>query len=162
MVQDAQAKADACKQPVTTRTEPPPAASLFPQAVSFETIVYFNFDKRDMPNVRPQTKQKLDEFIAEVKSGKYNIQAITVSVHADRLNSPGKSDYNTVLAQDRAAVITRYLIGSGVAKGLISKTAEADQRPVVHCAEKFKKTAELEARLLQNRRVEVKAVGTGK
>ena len=162
MVQDAQTKADACKQPVTTKTETAPAASLPPQPVSFEAIVYFNFDKRDMPNVRPQTKQKLDEFIAEVKSGKYNIQAITVSGHADRLNSTGKLDYNLVLAQDRAEVITRYLIGSGVANSLISKTAEADQKPVVNCAEKFKKTAELEECLLQNRRVEVKAVGTGK
>ncbi len=144
--------------PVVVQPKPvvvPPA----PVPVNLAAEVLFNFDKRDMPNVLDYTKARLDALIAQIKTGGFKVNSIVLTGHADRSNFTGKADYNTILSQDRAALIKNYMIGQGIAANLITTDAKADTVQVESCQAKFKNKAEFEACLLPNRRVVVTVKG---
>jgi OmpA-OmpF porin, OOP family len=125
--------------------------------------VLFNFDKRDMPNVRAYTKDQLDAPIARVKGGTINVTKIDLIGHADRLNSTDKADYNEVLSKDRVATIRDYMVANGVPANLLATSYRSDTVQIEACTkQKFRSNAELQECLLPNRRVEVVLTGTQK
>jgi OmpA-OmpF porin, OOP family len=173
LIGDAQKAAEACNPPPAPRAAPvpPPVAVpaptpvpapvvVAPQPVNLAATVLFNFDKRDLPNVRGYTKDQLDSLIAQLRSG-ITVSGIKLVGHADRLNSTGNPDYNRKLSEDRVATIRDYLVSNGVASSLISTEFKADAVQVEACTKaKFRSNAELQECLLPNRRVEVIVTGT--
>jgi OmpA-OmpF porin, OOP family len=144
----------------SARIVEPKTVVLAPQATSLAAEVLFNFDTRDLSNVRDYTKQRLDSLIAQIKSAGFMISSITLTGHADRMNLTGKPEYNAKLSQDRALVIKNYLINQGIAVDLISTAFKSDTVQVEACNAKFKKQIQFEECLLPNRRVEVLVLGS--
>ncbi len=148
--------------PVVAPAPPPPPPVVVapaPRAVQREATVLFNFDRRDLANVRPLTKDTVDRLVAEVKSG-WQLQRVVLTGHADISNNTRDNSYNVRLAQDRAQTVKAYLISQGIPANLISTEARADSAQVVSCDAKRLKKADYEECLLPNRRVEVRAEGT--
>jgi OmpA-OmpF porin, OOP family len=137
----------------------PKPVVIAPVPVNLAAEVLFNFDKRDMPNVLDYTKARLDALIAQVKTGGFKVNSIVLTGHADRSNFTGKSDYNVILAKDRAALIKNYMVSQGIDGNLISTDSKADTVQVEACQAKFKNKADFEACLLPNRRVVVTVTG---
>jgi OmpA-OmpF porin, OOP family len=137
--------------PVVIVPPPPPP----PERVRYTAEVLFNFDKRDMPNVRDYTKQRLDALIAQMKGGSYRVESVELVGHADRSNRTGKANYNIILSQDRVSLIKSYMATQGVASSLMTGSYKGDSIQVEACNQRFKKRAEFEECLLPNRRVEV-------
>ena len=177
LIGDAQRAAEACiplPAPVAVvapravvAPPPPPAPVIVPPApvvpVNAAANVLFNFDKRDLANVRPYTKDQLDTLIAQVKSSSISVSGIKLVGHADRLNSTGDANYNTKLSQDRVETIRAYMISQGVPANLISTAFQADTQQIEACTKaKFRSNAELQECLLPNRRVEVLLTGVRK
>ena len=176
LIGDAQKAAEACipaPAPVAPRVvaappPPPPAptpavVAPAPVPVNAAANVLFNFDKRDLANVRPYTKDQLDTLIAQVKSSSISVSGIKLVGHADRLNSTGDTNYNTKLSQDRVETIRAYMISQGVPANLISTAFQADTQQIEACTKaKFRSNAELQECLLPNRRVEVLLTGVRK
>jgi OmpA-OmpF porin, OOP family len=172
LIGDAQRAAEACIPPpapqvaVAPRVAPPPpvvvpAAPLTP--VNAAANVLFNFDKRDLANVRSYTKDQLDTLIGQVKGGSITVSSIKLIGHADRLNSTGDANYNTKLSQDRVETIRAYMVNQGVPANLISTEFKADTVQIEACTKaKFRSNAELQECLLPNRRVEVVLSGVRK
>jgi OmpA-OmpF porin, OOP family len=172
LIGDAQRAAEACIPPpapvavVAPRVVPPapvviPPAPLTP--VNAAANVLFNFDKRDLGNVRPYTKDQLDALIGQVKGGAITVSGIKLVGHADRLNSTGDANYNVKLSQDRVETIRAYMVSQGVPANLISTDFKADTTQIEACTKaKFRSTAELQECLLPNRRVEVLLSGVRK
>lgn len=172
LIGDAQRAAEACIPPpapvavVAPRVVPPapvvvPPAPIVP--VNAVANVLFNFDKRDLGNVRPYTKDQLDALIGQVKSSSIMVNGIKLIGHADRLNSTGDSNYNVKLSQDRVETIRAYMVGQGVPANLISTSFSADGQQIEACTKaKFRSSAELQECLLPNRRVEVLLSGVRK
>ncbi len=165
---DAQRAAQACTPPppapAPVAAAPAPAPVVVaPTPFNASANVLFNFDKRDMPNVRAYTKDQLDTLIAQVKAGNVNISSIKLVGHADRLNSTGDATYNTKLSQDRVETIKSYMTSNGVPASVLSTEFKADSVQIEACTKsKFASTAELQECLLPNRRVEVLVTGTRK
>ena len=161
LITDAQKAAQACIPPtpktiVATAPLILPAAVVTSVPVKLAINVLFNFDKRDMSNVRPYTKEQLDALITQVKGSAVTVQNIQLVGHADRLNSTGDTAYNLTLSQDRMTLIRTYLENNGVPASLITAQYKADSEPVQMCDQsKFRGVAELQECLLPNRRVEV-------
>jgi OmpA-OmpF porin, OOP family len=162
LIGEAQRAAEACipapaPVAVAPRVAPPvvvPPAPL--QPVNAAANVLFNFDKRDLGNVRPYTKDQLDTLIAQVKSSSIKVSSIKLIGHADRLNSTGDANYNVKLSQDRVETIRAYMVSQGVPANLISTEFKADTVQIEACTKaKFRSTSELQECLLPNRRVEV-------
>jgi OmpA-OmpF porin, OOP family len=159
LIGDAQKAAEACipppapvAQPAPTPAVPAPVAT----PVSASANVLFSFDKRDMANVRPYTKDQLDSLIAQIKGGSITVSGIQLIGHADRLNSTGDANYNVKLSQDRVNTIKNYMVNAGVPANLITTDFKADSTQIEACTKsKFRSTAELQECLLPNRRVEV-------
>jgi OmpA-OmpF porin, OOP family len=172
LIGDAQRAAEACippPAPVVAVAPPvvPPAPVVVPPApptpVNAAANVLFNFDKRDLGNVRPYTKDQLDTLIAQVKSSSITVSSIKLIGHADRLNSTGDANYNVKLSQDRVETIRAYMVSQGVPANLISTEFKADTQQIEACTKaKFRSTAELQECLLPNRRVEVLLSGVRK
>jgi OmpA-OmpF porin, OOP family len=174
LIGDAQRAAEACIPPpapvaprVVAAPPPPPASVVVPPAptvpVNAAANVLFNFDKRDLGNVRPYTKDQLDTLIAQVKSSNITVSGIRLVGHADRLNSTGDANYNTKLSQDRVETIRAYMVSQGVPANLISTEFKADTVQIEACTKaKFRSNAELQECLLPNRRVEVLLSGVRK
>jgi OmpA-OmpF porin, OOP family len=172
LIGDAQKAAEACipaPAPVAPRVAatPPPAPVVVPPApltpVNAAANVLFNFDKRDLGNVRPYTKDQLDTLIAQVRSGSITVSSIKLVGHADRLNSTGDANYNTKLSQDRVETIRAYMVSQGVPANLLSTEFRADSVQIEACTKsKFRSNAELQECLLPNRRVEVLLTGVRK
>jgi OmpA-OmpF porin, OOP family len=161
---DAQKAAEACIPAPVVKAPPPPPAVVTtpppppPEAKPFNASanVLFNFDKRDMANVRSYTKDQLDALIGQIKSGGITVSSIKLVGHADRLNSTGDNSYNVKLSQDRATNIKNYMVSQGIAANLMTTGYEADNQQLDACTKnKFRNTAELQECLLPNRRVEV-------
>jgi OmpA-OmpF porin, OOP family len=167
LIGDAQKAAQACA-PATAPAAavPAPALTTAPAAavpVNAAANVLFNFDKRDMFNVRPYTKDQLDTLIAQVKGGAVTVNSIKLIGHADRLNSTGNANYNIKLSQDRVNTIQTYMVNAGVPAGLIGTEFKADTAQIEACTKtKFRSNAELQECLLPNRRVEVVLSGVRK
>lgn len=166
LIGDAQKAAEACipaPAPVAAVPAPIPAAPAAAVPVNAAANVLFNFDKRDMPNVRPYTKDQLDSLIAQVKGGAVTVNSIQLIGHADRLNSTGDSNYNVKLSQDRVNTVKSYMVSAGVPANLISTEFKADTTQIEACTKtKFRSNAELQECLLPNRRVEVVLSGVRK
>ena len=167
LIGDAQKAAEACipaPAPVVARVAPVVPAVVTPASpVNASANVLFNFDKRDLGNVRSYTKDQLDTLIAQVKSGSVTVSGIKLIGHADRLNSTGDSNYNIKLSQDRVETIRAYMVGQGVPANLLSTAYQADTQQIEACTKaKFRSTAELQECLLPNRRVEVILSGVRK
>lgn len=170
LIADAQKAAAACvpaPAPVVARAAPAPVAVVASPApvvpVNATANVLFNFDKRDLGNVRSYTKDQLDGLIAQVKSGSITVKSIRLIGHADRLNSTGDTHYNTKISQDRVETIRAYMVGQGVPSNLISTDFKADGQQIEACTKaKFRSNAELQECLLPNRRVEVLLSGVRK
>jgi outer membrane protein OmpA-like peptidoglycan-associated protein len=143
-------------QPVV---EPPPAE---PVRLVLEANVLFNFDRRDIGNVRPLTKERLDALIAELTSGRMEATVVNVTGHADISNNTGDQQYNVKLAKDRAETIRSYMVLRGVPEAMINADSKADQVQVKSCDAERKNRAAYEECLLPNRRVEVVAEGVRK
>jgi OmpA-OmpF porin, OOP family len=166
LIGDAQKAAEACIPPPAPAPVATPAAPLavVPAApVNAAANVLFNFDKRDMANVRPYTKDQLDSLIAQVKGGAVTVNSIQLIGHADRLNSTGDANYNVKLSQDRVNTIKNYMVNAGVPANLISTEFKADTTQIEACTKtKFRSNVELQECLLPNRRVEVVLSGVRK
>jgi OmpA-OmpF porin, OOP family len=169
LIGDAQKAAEACiPAPVVAKAAPAPVPVPAPvpaAAVPFNATanVLFNFDKRDMPNVRSYTKDQLDSLIAQVKGGAVTVSGIKLIGHADRLNSTGNANYNVQLSQDRVNTIKTYMVNAGVPANLITTDFMADTTQIEACTkDKFRSNAELQECLLPNRRVEVVLTGVRK
>jgi outer membrane protein OmpA-like peptidoglycan-associated protein len=140
--------------PVVVAPPPPP------RPVLRQANVLFNFDKRDMANVRPLTKDTLDKLVAEIKSGAWKLDRITLAGHADVSKNRADQRYNDKLAEDRAQTVKDYLVQQGISAALISTAARSDSEQVASCdSGRMSKPAYHEC-LLPNRRVEVQAEGT--
>ena len=133
---------------------PPPLRLLLRQA-----NVLFNFDKRDMANVRSLTKDTLDKLVAEIKSGAFKLERITLAGHADISKNSADQRYNEQLATDRAQTIKDYLVGQGINADLISTAAKSDNEQVARCDSRGMSKPAYQECLLPNRRVEVLAEG---
>ena len=171
LIGDAQKAAEACTPPapkVVVAPAPAPVPAVVPVVaapvpVKLAANVLFNFDKRDMPNVRAYSKDQLDSLIAKVKGSAITVQSIKLVGHADRLNSTGDSAYNVKLSQDRMALIRAYMDTAGISGSLITAEYKADSEPVQMCDQsKFRSVPELQECLLPNRRVEVIVSGVQK
>jgi OmpA-OmpF porin, OOP family len=168
LIGDAQRAAEACVPAPVARVAPPPPVVVPPppaplQPVNAAANVLFNFDKRDLGNVRPYTKDQLDALIAQIKGGSVTVNSIKLIGHADRLNSTGDANYNVKLSQDRVETIRAYMVSQGVPANLISTEFKADTLQIEACTkDKFRSTAELQECLLPNRRVEVLLSGVRK
>jgi OmpA-OmpF porin, OOP family len=168
LIGDAQRAAEACiPPPAPVAAVVPPVPVLVPPApvvpVNAAANVLFNFDKRDLGNVRPYTKDQLDTLIAQVKSSSITVSSIKLIGHADRLNSTGDANYNVKLSQDRVETIRAYMVSQGVPANLISTEFKADTQQIEACTKaKFRSNAELQECLLPNRRVEVILSGVRK
>ena len=162
LIGDAQKAADACVPPPAA-VVPRAAVMAVPVAANLAANVLFNFDKRTMADTRSYSKDQLDSLIAQVKAGNVLPTAITLTGHADRLNSTGDKNYNVKLSEDRVAAVKAYMVGAGIPAGLISTSYKSDSAQIDACTKaKFKNTAELQECLLPNRRVEVTLTGTKK
>jgi OmpA-OmpF porin, OOP family len=167
LIGDAQKAAEACvTPPVVAKAAPAPivpAPVAVAAPVNAVANVLFNFDKRDMPNVRSYTKDQLDSLIAQVKGGAVTVSSIKLIGHADRLNSTGNANYNVQLSQDRVNTIKTYMVNAGVPANLITTDFRADTTQIEACTkDKFRSNAELQECLLPNRRVEVVLTGVVK
>ncbi len=173
LIAEAQKAAEACVPPPpppapapkpaeAPKPAPAPVAAPAPEPVNLVANVLFNFDKRDMANVRPYTKDQLDNLVARIKSD-VTVQSIRLVGHADRLNSTGDKAYNVKLSQDRVETIRAYLVSNGVPANLITTDFKADTQQIEACEKpKFRSQAELQECLLPNRRVEVQLSGVRK
>jgi OmpA-OmpF porin, OOP family len=147
---------------VITLPAPPPVVIVTPASVELIAEVLFNFDKRDLANVKPYTLNRLNEIVGQIKSGEIVLKTIDLIGHADRSNNTGKLDYNQILAQDRVNVMKAYLVQQGLPAELINTDAKADTMQVESCQAKFTSKQALEECLLPNRRVQVRVLGTRK
>jgi OmpA-OmpF porin, OOP family len=161
MIADAQRAAEACIPPPVAPPPAPPVV-LAPEPVNLSANVLFNFDKRDMGNVRAYTKDQLDALINQVKAAGVTVSSIKLTGHADRI-AGSNSAYNTKLSQDRVDTIKNYMVAAGVPASVITTDFKAAAQEVKACERnKFRNNAELQECLLPNRRVEVQAVGQRK
>ena len=169
---EAWAAAQACVAPPPASlaaTPPPPKPKLAgdpvppePARLVLEANVLFNFDKRDMGNVRPLTKDRLDALITEITSGRMEATVVNVTGHADISNNTGDNQYNVKLAMDRAETIRNYMVLRGVPETMINADSKADDMQVKNCEAERKNRLAFQECLLPNRRVEVMAEGVRK
>lgn len=160
LIGDAQKAAEACLPPPVVV---PPRAAAVPMPANVASNVLFNFDKRVMAETRSYSKEQLDSLIAQYKSGSVVVSGISLTGHADRLNSTGDKNYNIKLSEDRVAAVKAYMVAAGVPANLISTSYKADGVQIEACTKaKFKNTSELQECLLPNRRVEVILTGSKK
>lgn len=130
------------------------------QKIRHSAEVLFNFDKRDLSNVRDYTKQRLDSLIAEMKAGSYSVERVELIGHADRSNQTGNINYNTILSKDRVILIKQYMINQGINSDLLIDSYKGDSLQVEACTQRFKNKYAFQECLLPNRRVEVIVNGT--
>ena len=140
--------------PVVVAPPPPP-----PRPLQRQANVLFNFDKRDMANVRALSKESLDKLLAEARTGNWKIERVTLAGHADISKHRGDQRYNVKLAEDRARAVQDYLVSQGISTAVISTVARADSEQVVSCERNKLARAAYEECLLPNRRVEVQVEG---
>jgi len=139
--------------PVTVpREAPPPAVE---QRVLLQAQVLFNFDRWQPAQIRPFSIVQLEDMVKKAKAENLTIEKVTLSGHADRLNSTGEGDYNQRLSERRSQTVRELLVKLGIDNALISTAASGDAQQVVGCQERFKIQSELQECLLPNRRVEV-------
>jgi OOP family OmpA-OmpF porin len=139
---------------------PPPAPAPapvppMPMKVAFSADSLFDFDKAV---VKPEGKQALDKFSADLKGTQYD--AVQVTGHTDRI---GSHAYNLKLSSRRADAVSAYLVQSGgVPSGKIAAKGVDGADPVTKPGDckGSKATKALIACLQPDRRVEVEVSAT--
>jgi OOP family OmpA-OmpF porin len=141
--------------PPPPRPAPPPPPPPAPKKVTFSADSLFDFDKSV---VKPEGKQHLDKFVADLKGSDYD--TIMVTGHTDRI---GPHAYNQALSARRAEAVKNYLIvAAGIPAGKIAARGVDGSDPVTKPGDckGEKKTKALIACLQPDRRVEVEVTGT--
>jgi len=141
--------------PAVAAVVPPPPAVVVPTKVTFSADSLFDFNKAI---VKPEGKQALDAFSANLKGADFGV--ITVTGHTDRI---GSHPYNMKLSTHRAEAVKAYLmesadipddkIGAQGVDGLDPVTKPGDCKGE-------KATRKLIACLQPDRRVDVEVFGT--
>ena len=145
-VQVAQLVAPAPKAPVAA---PMPAG----ERLTLDADMLFDFNKSTL---RPAGQTALDEFLAKMKG--IDPEVIVVVGHADRF---GTNSYNQRLSEQRAAAVSTYLQGKGVAANRIKTEGRGETQPVTKPGDcKGKKSVKVIACLQPDRRVDIEVVGT--
>ena len=129
---------------------PPP-----PRRVTFSADALFDFDKA---TVKPEGKQHLDKFAADVRGTKFDV--ISVTGHTDRI---GSDAYNMKLSTRRADAVKTYLVDpAGIPAAKITSTGAGEANPVTKPGEckGTKPTKALVTCLQPDRRVDVEVSGT--
>ena len=106
---------------------------------------FFDYDSAVL---RASGRAKLDEIVAQYRSGGENWSKLRVKGHADRR---GPMPYNEELSRERAQVVRQYLVQSGLPAEVVDVEAYGETRPAVPNAD-----TEREHQL--NRRVEFEIV----
>ena len=145
----------AAPEPVVAVAPPAPAIPPTPMKVAFSADSLFDFDKAV---VKPEGKQALDKFSADLKGTQYD--AVQVTGHTDRI---GSHAYNLKLSSRRADSVSAYLVESGgVASGKIAAKGVDGADPVTKPGDckGSKATKALITCLQPDRRVEVEVSAT--
>lgn len=138
---------------------PPPPPP--PAKVTFSADSLFDFGKA---TVKPEGKQALDRFAADLKGARFD--HIDVTGHTDRI---GTHPYNMKLSTDRAEAVKSYLVVSaGIEAGRIAAVGTDGADPVTrpdeckeeHPGKSGKASKQLIACLQPDRRVEVEVSAT--
>lgn len=138
---------------------PVPVPPVPSEKVTYHSEVLFDFDKTEL---KPEAKQKLDEFIAKVK-GIDNLEIVVVTGHTDEI---GRDAYNNRLSVRRAEAGKGYLVSSGIDENHVYTEGKGKSNPIVtNCRKKLAKAAKKSRNALirclaPNRRIEIEAVGT--
>ncbi len=104
-------------------------------------MVFFEFDSAEVPASASETLA----FVRE-NAEPCGWTSIAAVGHTDR---SGSDDYNQRLSEDRAQAVANFLADMGIARSMISTSAEGESEPRVPTADGV--------RNLQNRRVEITA-----
>lgn len=156
LIADANQLVETCHPPAPVAVVLP---ALAPQPVTLQARVLFDFDKFTPHHISQASRTELDQLAARIKTENLTIQSITLVGHADRLNSTGKKDYNQQLSQKRVNTVRDLLAAQGLTVSSSAIDARGDQEQIEACQAQFKQTAELQACLLPNRRVQVELKG---
>jgi OmpA-OmpF porin, OOP family len=133
----------------------PPMPIPMPMKVTFSADALFDFNKAV---VKPEGKQALDKFAADLKGTQYD--AVQVRGHTDRI---GSTAYNLKLSSRRADAVSAYLVQSGgVQSGKIAAKGVDGSDPVTKPGDckGSKASKALIACLQPDRRVEVEVSAT--
>ena len=136
-------------QPAIVAPPPPP------MRVTFSADALFDFDKA---TVKPEGKQALNKFAADVRGTKFDV--ITVTGHTDRI---GSDAYNMKLSTRRAEAVKSYLVDpAGLPAAKITARGAGESSPVTRPGDckGTKTTKPLIACLQPDRRVDVEVSGT--
>ncbi len=131
-----------------------------PQSVALQARVLFDFDRYSPEHIRPDSRAELDLLVSRVKLEGITINTLSLTGHADRLNSTGNAAYNQQLSQKRVNTVRDLLAAQGLVVSLVSIDARGDREQVEACERQFKNPTELQACLLPNRRVQIELTGT--
>ncbi len=141
--------------PLPAALPPPPPP---PQPVALTAVVMFDFDRSDAAGMRSESRRDLEGLVARIKAERLTLRQLRLIGHADRLNDTGVSDYNQRLSERRAATVQAVLAEMGLPTAGVDVEAAGAAQPVQPCSGRFASPAELQACLLPNRRVEVRAI----
>ena len=134
---------DAPPPPPAPAPPPPIAAPLPPCPPAAVTpgpfLVFFDWDRSV---ITAEAAAILDRAADQYASTGQT--SIVLAGHADK---SGTEDYNQALSQRRADAVKRYMVGKGVADGVITTEAFGETRPLVDTADGVREP--------QNRRVEI-------
>ena len=135
--------------------QPPVPQPPLPREASLGAQVVFNFDRSQAADIRSYSTEQVRNLVQRLKTGNWDVQAIKLIGHADRLNGTGQPDYNQRLSERRVQTVRELLIGLGIDGKLITTEARGDQQQVESCTDKQPSSANLKECLLPNRRVEI-------
>jgi OmpA-OmpF porin, OOP family len=116
----------------------------------------FKFDRHATADLLPDSSAQISALVRKIKEGAWNVKAIDLVAHADRLNGTGDGSYNKRLSERRANTVRDLLVAQGIDAKLINTAAKGDDVQVEKCDGKFKNKAALQACLAPNRRVEIR------
>jgi OOP family OmpA-OmpF porin len=117
----------------------------------------------DSAQLTPVGKQRIDSVIASARqAGITSVQSASIVGHTDPL---GSDAYNQKLSEERANAVRNYLIGNGVAAGVVTASGRGESQLKVTEADcRSKGQAKTRNALIEclspNRRVEMKFTGT--
>lgn len=131
-----------------------------PVPVALSALVLFDFDQSGAGHIRSDSRAALDALVLQVKQQGIRVESLSLTGHADRLNSTGNKDYNQQLSQKRVEAVRDLLLAQGLTVSSIAVEAKGDTEQVEACQAKFNTPAQLQDCLLPNRRVLVELKGT--
>ena len=146
----------AAPEPVAAAPATPPVVTPPPpMRVTFSADALFDFDKA---TIKPDGKQALNKFAADVRGTKFDV--ITVTGHTDRI---GSDAYNMKLSTRRAEAVKTYLVDpAGLPAAKITARGAGESSPVTRPGDckGTKTTKPLIACLQPDRRVDVEVSAT--